>query len=87
MADPKKWAKFGDGRKPYLPGWSSKKKAAGRRAALERMTARVGCTVVWRKLHQLANVTRIVKTAEAAKLDRNWLRKQGWCRMKTRPRA
>lgn len=78
---PRRWAKFGPN---YLPGWSKKKSAPARHAALRRQVRREGCRTVIQKLTQLRNVTTDKPTEIRARVDAGWLHNQGFCKLKTK---
>lgn len=67
-----------------LRGWSKDLPEAGRREALKRLTGREGCGTVIKRLVLLRNLTADQETKRAAKGDQEWLRKQGFCELKTK---
>jgi hypothetical protein len=78
-----KWARFGK-KGGYLPGWSKKASPERRHSAVRRVTEREGCRVAIRRLIQLANVTTDKPTKVKARADYKWLRKQGFCKLKSK---
>lgn len=80
----KKWARFGPGSVPS--GWKKAASQRTRHAAIRKDVAKEGgqCTRTFRKLLQVANVTTDRPTEKKARADYRWLKKQGWCRMKTK---
>lgn len=67
-----------------LGGWSKDLPEGGRQEALKRLTGREGCGTVIKRLVLLRNLTADAATKRTAQGDEDWLRKQGFCRLKTK---
>ena len=80
----KKWARFGPGSVPS--GWKKAAAPRTRHEAIRKDVAKEGgqCLRTFRKLLQVANVTTDRPTEKKARADYRWLKKQAWCRLKTK---
>lgn len=69
-----------------LKGWSSSQGDKKRRSALKKAVKSEGCRGVILRLNLEANFTRQTspKTYRKAREDMNWLRNQGFCKLKTK---
>lgn len=67
-----------------LGGWSKKLSDSARREVLKKLTGREGCGTVIKKLVLLRNLTTDQATKKTAKSDQGWLKKQGFCELKTK---
>lgn len=69
-----------------LKGWETKKSAGQRHEALRKAVKAEGCHSVISRLNLERGLTKRTspKTAATAKKDWQWLRKQGFCKLKTK---
>jgi hypothetical protein len=69
-----------------LKGWEAKKSADQRHASLRKAVKAEGCRNVINRLSLERGFTKKTspKTAATAKKDWQWLRKQGFCKLKTK---
>jgi hypothetical protein len=69
-----------------LKGWEAKKSAEQRHASLRKAVKAEGCRNVINRLSLERGFTKTTspKTAATAKKDWQWLRKQGFCKLKTK---
>lgn len=69
-----------------LKGWEAKKSPAQRHEALRKAVKVEGCRSVINRLSLERGFTKTTspKTAATAKRDWQWLRKQGFCKLKTK---
>jgi hypothetical protein len=65
-------------------GWSKALPAGKRRAVLRRLTEREGCGTAIRKMTLLRNITADKETKRKAAADADWLRGQGFCKLKSK---
>jgi hypothetical protein len=69
-----------------LRGWSKNKSASARRRIVASISRDDGCATAIRRLTVLRNLTTDRATERAAKADADWLRRQGFCRLKKKAR-
>lgn len=67
-----------------LGGWSKALAEKNRRAVLKKLSADAGCGTVIKRLTLLRNITADAETKATAKRDADWLRDQGFCRLKSK---
>lgn len=67
-----------------LGKWSKRMPDAARHAELKKTVDRRGCRAVIGSLTLLRNLTADRPTKAAAKADAAWVRKQGFCKLKTK---
>lgn len=69
-----------------LKGWAAKKSPAQRHEALKKAVKVEGCRSVISRLNLERGLTKTTSpsTASTAKKDWQWLRKQGFCKLKTK---
>jgi hypothetical protein len=67
-----------------LKGWSKNKPASRRRADLKKIVAKKGCRAALRTINVIANVTTDRPAETKLRQDYKWVRKQDWCRLKTK---
>jgi hypothetical protein len=65
-------------------GWSKDLPDPQRRGVLRKLSEREGCGTAIKKMTLLRNITTDAETKRKAKADAAWLRRQGFCALKTK---
>lgn len=67
-----------------LKGWHKDQAASTRHAKLRQLSDSEGCRVALRRVNVIANVTTDKATENKLRSDYKWLRRQGFCHLKSK---